>query len=119
MEKNHEYIQPSMERKIYYVSVQSGSILQEQGAAAYELVISANEAELGHLQELMEELSSMDEAEAFHFSAHPYGTASEKQMNAGVDGILMDIYKLLYELGTEETKRHIETMDLFPEGNRK
>lgn len=105
------------DRKTYYVSVQAGSILEDPQAAAYELVIHANEEELNKLQELFEELVSMDEAQTFHFLRSPYETASDRQMNAGVDGFLEDIYKLLYQLGTSETRRHIATMGLFPEGS--
>ncbi|MBW7458993.1 hypothetical protein ACFOLF_29995 [Paenibacillus sepulcri] len=110
-----EHTQDSTSRKTYYVSVQAGSILEDQGATAYELAITASEEELGLLQELMGELSSMDEAQAFHFGGTFFETSSDKQINAGVDGLLMDIYKLLYERGTEETRRHISTMGLFSE----
>lgn len=100
-------------RKPYYVSVQAGSILEDPTAAAYELVIEANEEELGRLEELFGELSSIDEAQAMHFVQSPFGSASDEQINKGVDGFLVDIYKLLYKLGTPETRRHIATMGLF------
>lgn len=105
------------ERKTYYVSVQAGSILEDPEAAAYELVINANEEELNKLQELFEELVSMDEAQAFHFLRSPYGTASDAQINAGVDWFTKEIYRMLYQLGTQETRNHIATMGLFPEGS--
>ncbi|WP_258171340.1 hypothetical protein [Paenibacillus sp. R14(2021)] len=104
-------------RKTYYVSVQAGSILEDPTVTAYELVITANEEELSRLQELMEELSSMDEAQTIHFAKTPYSPASDHEINAGVDGLLVDIYRLLYELGTDETKHHVATMGLFPEGS--
>ncbi|RAP77833.1 hypothetical protein [Paenibacillus montanisoli] len=104
-------------RKPYYVSVQAGSILEDPEAAAYELAITANEEELNRLQELFEEYATMDEAQTGHFFITPYSSASDRQMNAGTDGILIDIYRLLYELGTPETKNHIATMGLFREGS--
>ncbi|PZD94089.1 hypothetical protein DNH61_19210 [Paenibacillus sambharensis] len=104
-------------RKPFYVSVGAGQILEDPGAAAYELEIRANEEELNKLQELFEELSSMDEAQVFHFVKHPYGTATRGEINDGYEGILADIYKLLHMLGTDETKRHIESMHTNePEG---
>jgi hypothetical protein len=105
------------ERKTYYVSVQAGSIVEDPTVTSYELVVTANEEELNRLQELLEEYSSMDEAQTAVFGMTPYSSASDKQMNAGVDGLLVDIYRLLYELGTDETKHHVATMGLFPEGS--
>lgn len=101
------------ERKPYYVSVGAGQILEDPGAAAYELDIRANEEELNKLQELFEEYASMDEAEAFHFGRHPFGSASQSRMNAGIEDITTRIYKLLHELGSEQTKSHIDSMHLF------
>ena len=103
------------ERKTYYVSVQAGSILEDPTSTAYELVIEANEEELNRLQELFEELATMDEAEAFQFTRHPYGTAPIERISAGYDGFIEDIYRLLYQLGTPDTRAHIATMGLFPE----
>ncbi|MFC4776416.1 hypothetical protein ACFO9Q_06470 [Paenibacillus sp. GCM10023252] len=102
-----------LDRKPFYVSVGAGQILEDPGAAAYELEITANEEELNRLQELMEELSSMDEAQAVHFSWHPYGATGVERINAGYDQLIQSIYRLLYECGTDQTKRHIETMQLF------
>lgn len=105
------------DRKPYYVSVQAGSVLEDPTAASYELAITANEEELNRLQELLEEISSMDEAQIGYFSSTPFRTSNDKAINAGIDGLLLDVYRLLYELGTEETKHHVATMGLFPEGS--
>lgn len=101
------------ERKPYYVSVQAGQILEDPEAAAYELEIIVNEEEHTRLRELFGELSSMDEAEMYHFTSHPYGTASNSEINAGYDELIQRIYKQLYEFGTDTTKRHIESMQLL------
>ncbi|MFC4808969.1 hypothetical protein [Paenibacillus sp. GCM10023250] len=105
------------DRKPYYVSVQAGSIVEDPTVTGYELAITANEEELNRLQELLEEYASMDEAQASVYALSPFRSASDKQINAGTDGLLEDIYRLLYELGTDETKRHVATMGLFPEGS--
>lgn len=103
----------SKERKHYYVSVQAGQILEDPQAAAYELEIIMNEEEHEKLRELFDELSSMDEAEMFHFAQSPFGSASDEQINVGYDGLIQRIYKRLYDLGTDTTKSHIESMQLF------
>ncbi|MFS0727333.1 hypothetical protein [Paenibacillus sp. 1P07SE] len=98
-------------RKTFYVSVGAGQILEDQQAAAYELVIRANEEELNRLQELFEELSSWDEAQTFHFAYTPYGKLSTERINLGYELLLKRVYGLLYELGTEETRAHIQSMN--------
>ncbi|WP_027092065.1 hypothetical protein [Cohnella thermotolerans] len=94
------------ERKTYYVAVGAGQILEDKEAAPFEFAIRANEEELNKLQEKFEELASAEEASAFHFTG--WLTAGDEQTNEAYAGHLKGIYSLLYELGTEETKRHIE-----------
>ncbi|MFF2480584.1 hypothetical protein [Paenibacillus sp. NPDC058071] len=103
------------ERKIYYVSVQTGQLLEEEGAAGYELVIKANREELTELQELFEQLSTVDEAQTAQFGLRPFAGAGvdDEEMNKGYDQTIQQIYKRLYDLGTDSTKRHIESMRLF------
>jgi len=102
---------PDKDRKTYYVSVGAGQVLEDKEAAPFELVIRANEEELNKLQELFEETSSTDEAGAFTFEGNPM--VSDPVEDATYDGLIRDVYRLLHELGTEETKRHIESMDIL------
>ncbi|GFN33682.1 hypothetical protein [Paenibacillus xylaniclasticus] len=95
------------ERRLFYVSVASGQVLEDPEAAAYELVIEANDDEVNKLKELFGEYSSMDEAEAFHFVRHPYETDDERALNGGTDAIIHQIYDMLYDLGTDETKQFL------------
>jgi hypothetical protein len=99
-------------RKPYYVAVGAGQILEDPTAAAYELEIQANEEELNKLQELFEELASMEEAEALHFLKHPFANVSRERMTEESWDLTTRIYKLLHELGTDETKVHIDSMNL-------
>jgi hypothetical protein len=100
-------------RKPYYISVQAGQILEDPEAAAYELEIMANPEDISRLQELFEELASMDEAQVAHFHYNPYESASNDQINSGTDGIIQRIYRQLYECGTDSTKKHIEEMQIL------
>lgn len=101
------------ERKKYYVSVQAGQILEDPAAAAYELVITANEEERSKLETLFAELSSMDEAQMLHFAYTPFERAGDLQMNEGYDDLIRQIYRLLHDYGTDETKKFIDTMNLW------
>lgn len=100
-------------RKLFYVSVQAGQILEDREAAAYELEIYANEEDVSRLRELFEELSSMEEAEAFHFVSTPYKSNSDDALSGASDDLIGQVYRLIYNCGTVATKRHIESMGLF------
>jgi hypothetical protein len=102
---------PDTNRKTYYVSVGAGQVLEVKEAAPFELVIRANEEELNKLQELFEETSSTDEAGAFTFEGLP--SVSDDPEDKNYDGLIHSVYRMLYELGTNETKRYIESMDIL------
>ncbi|MFD0962294.1 hypothetical protein [Paenibacillus chungangensis] len=109
MNEAHEE-EASQDKKPYYVSVHAGQILEDQAAAAYELEILATTEDVAKLRELFEELSTMDEASMFHFSRTFTETDSDQALNGACDDIVNEIYRRLHECGTEETKRHIESM---------
>lgn len=95
-------------RETFYVSVGAGQILKDKGAGSYELEITANEEELYRLQELFEELASMEEAEVWHFVRHPYESASTDRLSMESGDLTARIYQTIYELGTPETRAFIE-----------
>lgn len=101
-----------MEKIKYYVSVQAKSILSEQGAAAYELEILATEREVAQLQELFDYEEEAENATFFRGMAPgvPYHVDDE---NDAYDDSLVEIYKKIYELGTVETRSHIEGMNIL------
>jgi hypothetical protein len=106
---NHDpYAGDAGERRTYYVSVGAGQVLEDPHAATYELVIEATADEVNKLKELFGEYSSMDEAEAFHFTRHPYETNDDRALSGGTNAIINQIYNLLHELGTVETRQFIE-----------
>jgi len=100
-----------MSKKKYYVSVQSRTIMERQGDAAYELEIEATPEELRQLQSLFEEMEASDQDAYFrtHFPGIPYHHDSE---NDRYDDSLKRVYRTLYSLGTEETKSHIAAMNV-------
>jgi hypothetical protein len=101
-----------MEKKRRYVSVQAGTIMENQGDAAYELEIDATEEEVQMLRRLFQERLS-HEYDTFlraHVPAVPYHFDMENDM---YDESLKEIYALIYKLGTEETRNHIQQMASF------
>ncbi|MGE5704631.1 MAG: hypothetical protein ACM32O_19045 [Clostridia bacterium] len=101
-----------MAKKRYYVSVQSGTIMENQGDASYELEIDATPEEKYVLDQLLQD-KAVNDFESFvtvHIPAIPY---HNDEANDDYDRCLQQIYRKIHELGTDETKRHIETMNIL------
>ncbi|MFD0710851.1 hypothetical protein [Paenibacillus sp. GCM10027626] len=101
-----------MDRQKYYVSVQAKTIMAQQGDAAYEFEIMANQEELNRLNALFRRMMDFD-GDAYiltHLPGIPY---HNDEPNDGFDYYLREIYNTLYELGTEETKDHIAEMNML------
>lgn len=101
-----------MEKSTYYVSVQAGTVVEEEGATSFEFVIQATPKEIDKLQYLFEE---MDEAEDDTFTraftpAIPY---HQDAPNDEYDESLKRVYKHIYELGNDQTRHQIEQMGVL------
>ncbi len=101
-----------MNRTKYYVSVQAHSILADQGAAAYELEIQASDREVEQLQELFDTLIKAEDGTFIRGMTPgvPYHIDDE---NDTYDFYLIEIYRKIYEIGTAETRSHIEQMNIL------
>lgn len=102
-----------MNKKKYYISVQAGTILDNQGDASYGLVVEATPEEIDKLAEVFEELGNFDQA-TFTQTATALSIAYHlDESNDGYDYYLNEAYSMIYELGTEETKQHIKSMNIL------
>ena len=101
-----------MDKRTYYVSVQAKCIMYNQGDAAYELDIYATEEEVEKLTELFNHLEDAEEKTALraHIPIIPYHHDSENDV---YDYYLKEIYKAIYQIGTDQTKSHISAMNLL------
>lgn len=101
-----------MEKKTYYVSVQAGTALENQGGAAFEFEIEATPQEIDALQQLFEELddAANDTFVRGMIPGIPYHQDPENQF---YDDALQNVYRLLHELGKPETRAHIEQMGVL------
>jgi len=101
-----------MDKKRYYISVQSRTIMEQQGDASYELEIEATPDELLKLNELFDLWDDFDSKTFFRapIPGIPYHHDSE---NDGYDYYLREIYNFIYQNGTEETRNHIVTMNIL------
>ncbi|MCR8631153.1 MULTISPECIES: hypothetical protein [Paenibacillus] len=103
------------EKKTFYVSVGQGEILEPSNMTGnFEFEINATEEERDQLEELFEE--SMEAQEDTGIRAHiPFREYHNDKENDAADYYLAQIYKKLHELGTSETKAHIESMNILPD----
>jgi hypothetical protein len=102
-----------MNKKTYYVSVQAGDILDDPHAAAFEFEIEATDIQVALLQDMMDVWSQADS----HSVSSMFGYMSDKKpAEARVeeyDEGLLRIYQFIHEMGTPETKKHIESMNVL------
>ena len=102
------------EKKSYYVSVQANSVLLDQGAAAYEFEIVADEQEAAELMDLFE--AKMEADDSTYIRAHlPGYPVHIDDDNDAYDHFLLGAYRKIYELGTPETRAQIERMNVLDE----
>ncbi|GIQ67360.1 hypothetical protein DUZ99_02475 [Xylanibacillus composti] len=101
-----------MDKRTYYVSVQAATILENQGDAAYEFEIEATPKEAAQLGELMEVQKDYD-FESFFRAPIPGIPYHYDGPNDGYDTSMRQVFAKLHELGTAETKQHIEQMGIL------
>jgi hypothetical protein len=101
-----------MDKKTYYVTVQSGEIMDDPTAFSYDFVIYADEQELDQLQEMFENTQDAEQM-TYNRTWIPSPIDQFHEENSIYDESLLEIYKKLHSLGSTETKQHIETMNIL------
>jgi hypothetical protein len=101
-----------MDKKTYYVSVQAGTAVEQRDAAPFEFVIEATPRDLDKLQELFEEKNEADD-DTFTRAMTPAIPYHQDVQNDAYDASLRQVYRLIHELGTPETRAHIESMGVL------
>lgn len=101
-----------MDKRKYYVSIQAATILENQGDAAYEFEIEATPKEAAKLGELMEIQKDYD-FETFFRTPVPGIPYHHDEANDGYDAATKHVFAKIHELGTVETKQHIEQMGIL------
>ncbi|MEW9668810.1 hypothetical protein [Ammoniphilus sp. 3BR4] len=101
-----------MEKKRYYVNVEHGIILDDQGADTYEFEVDATEQELQQLQDLFDK-THQKEMGTWLRAHTPYIQYHDDEDNHEYDHSLQQVYRMLHQLGTAKTKDHIESMGIL------
>lgn len=98
-------------KKSYFVSVQALTIHENKEDAAFEFEINASQQEVAHLNAIFEKIKNADYAS--YWSTHlPYIPYHHDPDNDVYDHSLIEAYRAIHDLGTFETKAHIQSMGL-------
>lgn len=90
----------------YYVSIPGRSVLEEQGAAAYEWTIEASPEEAVNLRYMLERIGEKENS-SFLAYTYPWPDTPEDEVNSGYQSQIDKVYREIYRLGTDETRREL------------
>jgi hypothetical protein len=104
-----------VDKRTYYINVGTGEVLEDKDDLNFEFEILASEEEMDQLQELFEETDNSSQG-SYQSSFLPWNVYYNNESNQEYDYYLTEVYRMLHKLGTEETKRHIESMHILEKG---
>ncbi|WP_243385969.1 hydrolase [Bacillus kexueae] len=101
-----------MEKKTYYISVASGEISRVSTASPWDFQIKATDEEITTLREYFDQIHSTGWQNFFR--AHvPYVGYHYDRENDAIDSLNKKVYELIYELGNEEARQHIQSSGIL------
>jgi hypothetical protein len=100
-----------MDKERYYVSVSAHTISREP-AMTDQLTVMATERECEYLQSLLQQEELTDDQTSLR-AMIPYKSADHDPSTQKYNAKMLDIYRYIYKIGTVETRRHIEYMDII------
>ncbi|WP_340372306.1 hydrolase [Peribacillus sp. FSL E2-0218] len=102
----------SENRKKYYIWLPTGEITQDRESSPWNFEIEATDNEVIQLRELFDYNYSVGE-ENFYRAHVPYLQYHFDRENDKQDITLQKIFEMIHQLGTEEGRRHIESMGIL------
>ena len=99
-------------KKTYYIAIADGTITQVKTSTPWDYEIQATDEEITQLRELFDQNYSSD-WQSFWRAHVPYIQYHDDKANEGYDTGLQQVYKMIYELGDEETKLQIKNDGLL------
>ncbi|MEM5017548.1 hydrolase [Metabacillus indicus] len=97
----------NQEKQTYYIDVASGEILQNPAESSPSFKLYATPAEIDQLKSYYSENSSAD-FQTFQRAQVPFREYHHDAENKAYDDSMRKIYGMIYLLGDEEAKRHID-----------
>jgi hypothetical protein len=102
----------SVHRKTYYISLPNGEIFQDRESSTWNFKIEASDDEIMQLRKYFNHNFSVDESN-FYRAHLPYLEYHNDWQNDEYDVTLQKIYRMIYELGDQGAKQHIEKMGIL------
>lgn len=103
-----------MKKQKYYVGVGSGQITRQPETTDWEFEIEATEEQIARLRELFERANKQN-LDIAYLVLHPLEGRKEEHDLKNYDHTLQEIYRIIYELGSEETKQFIRENQMIQE----
>jgi hypothetical protein len=101
------------QKKTYYIDVGTGHISSNASSSTWSYKIEATEEEISQLRELFNQNYSTEWQNFFR--AHvPFVQYHNDRENDKYDSTIQQVYGMLYKLGDQEAKNHIESMNILP-----
>ncbi|WP_442595633.1 hydrolase [Neobacillus sp. D3-1R] len=99
-------------KKTYYIEVATGEISQSATSSTWNYKIEATDEEIIKLREYFDQNYSTEWQNFFR--AHvPFVQYHYDRENDAYDKTMKEVYGMLYELGDEEAKKHIESIGIL------
>lgn len=98
--------------EIYFIDVKSGKISQEAPEQGGHFRILADNQEYNELKAIADRMYH-DELKTYVRSHIPFIDYDTAEKNDEYDNQLIKLYGKIYELGDEETRNHIESMNIL------
>lgn len=99
-------------KKTYYISVGAGEIMTTPNASPWQFKIQATDEEITRLRQLFNfnQENSVDDFLRVHVPFIEYHNDSTNDIH---DENLIKVYEMIHQLGDEEARNHIESMDIL------
>ena len=99
-------------RKTYYIWIPNGAIFLDSKSSPWNFKIEANDDEITQLRKYFDHHYTVGEAN-FYRSHIPFLEYHHDRENDEYDITLQKIYDMIYRLGDEEARQHIENMGIL------
>jgi len=100
-------------KKTYFIDIGSGEISQSSSSSTWNYKIEATDEEITQLREEFNYNYNMG-IQNFLRAHIPFDEYHNDKENHAQDGSMIRIFEMLYQLGDNETKNHIESMGILP-----
>lgn len=102
----------SEDKKTYYIYLANGQISRDHESSPWNFKIEATDGEITQLREMFDQ-NYETEVENFYRAHVPFIQYHYDRENDAYDERIQRIYGLIYELGDEEAKNHIESTGIL------